>query len=129
MATTKLRAAALKAGYRSGLEQDNAALLKRKGVSFKYETLKIKYIGKPHIYTPDFQLANGIIVETKGRFTASDRAKHLLVKEQHPDLDIRFVFSNANARLSKRSKSTYAQWCEKHGFLYAEGYIPEEWMR
>lgn len=122
-----LRKSALKAGYRSGLEQDNAKLLKANGVKFEYEAFAIKYIDKPHTYTPDFRLGNGVIVETKGRFTASDRAKHLLVKAQHPELDIRFVFSNANARLSKRSKSTYAQWCEKHGFQYAEGLIPEEW--
>ena len=79
-------------------------------------------------YTPDFRLPNGIIVETKGRFISDDRKKHLLVQQQHPDLDIRFVFSNSKAKLNKGAKSTYADWCIKHGFLYADKTIPEEWL-
>lgn len=67
-------------------------------------------------------------METKGRFTATDRKKHLLVKAQRPDLDIRFVFSNSRAKLNKGSKTTYADWCNKHGFLYADKLIPTEWL-
>ena len=80
-------------------------------------------------YTPDFILENGIIIETKGRFTAADRFKHWCVKEQHPEYDIRFVFSNPQAKLSKGAKSTYADWCDKHGFLYAKEKIPMEWIK
>lgn len=80
-------------------------------------------------YTPDFVLANGIIVETKGRFITSDRQKHLMIKEQHPDLDIRFVFSNPNSKLYKGSKTTYADWCDKHGFKWAKEEIPLEWIK
>lgn len=47
-----------------------------------------------------------------------DMKKHLLIKEQHPDLDIRFVFQNPNSTNSKRTKTTYANWCDKHGFKY-----------
>jgi len=124
-----IRQSALKAGYRSGLEQDNAAHLKRHRCKYEYEKQKIPYIPKPKTYTPDFVLDNGVIIETKGRFTASDRAKHLLIKKQHPDLDIRFVFTNSRQKISKRSPTTYAQWCEKHGFQYAESLIPKEWMK
>jgi len=128
MATPKIRREALKAGYRSGLEQDNAKHLKQNNCKYEYEKHVISYIANPKRYTPDFKLENGIYIETKGRFTASDRSKHLLVKSQHPDLDIRFVFTNPNQRISKRSNTTYAQWCEKHGFEYAQGLIPKEWM-
>ena len=128
MAAPKIRREALKAGYRSGLEQDNAKHLKQNKCGYEYEKHTINYIAKPNRYTPDFRLENGIYIETKGRFTATDRAKHLLVKDQHPDLDIRFVFTNPNQRISKRSNTTYAQWCEKHGFEYAQGLIPNEWM-
>lgn len=124
-----LRQSALKAGYRSGLEQDNAKHLERNKVAYEYEKQKISYVTKARSYTPDFVLANGVIVETKGRFIPSDRAKHLLIKEQHPQLDIRFVFSNSNQRLSKTSSQTYGGWCERHGFLYADGLIPVEWMK
>ena len=124
----RVRAAALKAGFRSGLEQDNAAWLKKHGVGFEYEKSKIKYVTQPHTYTPDFVLANGIIIETKGRFLGKDRTKHLLIKKQHPGLDIRFVFSNSSKKLSKVSKTTYAGWCKKHGFRYADKLVPESWM-
>lgn len=124
-----VRKQALKAGFRSGLEQDNAAYLRKNKVDFTYEEDKIKYITKPRTYTPDFVLGNGVIIETKGRFMPSDRTKHLLIKEQHPELDIRFVFSNSKTRLSKRSKTTYGQWCDKHGFQYADRIIPLEWTK
>jgi hypothetical protein len=128
-------ASARKNGWRSGLEQRNAAHLDKLGVSYEYEKLKIPYT-KPetkHTYTPDFPLTSlgtgkKIIVETKGLFSLDDQKKHLLVKEQHPHLDIRFVFTNPNGRHNKRVKRTYADWCEKHGFLYAKEIIPKEWL-
>lgn len=126
---TKRQAARIK-GYRSGLEETVDGLLKAKGIDGEYEQHKIRYI-KPatnHKYTPDFKLPNGIYVETKGRFTTADRKKHLLIKEQYPDLDIRFLFYNANNRLSKKSKTTYADWCNKNGFIFAEKEIPDSWL-
>lgn len=120
-----------KGAYRSGLEANTASQLERKGVPFLYEGFKIRYLvpASLHYYTPDFVLmTNGIIVETKGQFTSEDRKKHILIKEQHPDLDIRFVFSNANSKLSKRSNTTYGDWCEKHGFKFATKAIPEVWL-
>lgn len=54
--------------------------------------------------------------------------KHLHIKAEHPDLDIRFVFSNSKQRISKTSKTTYADWCLKHGFQYADKEVPKEWL-
>lgn len=122
----------LKYGFRSGLEKRVADELNSQGISFSYEEMKIEYTrpARQSKYTPDFVLTNsGIIVETKGRFMTDDRAKHLLLKAEHPHLDIRFVFSNPKQRISKASKTTYAMWCEKHGFKYAKGSIPIEWLR
>lgn len=119
----------IKHGYRSGLEDKISKQLQESGVSFEYETLKIQYeVNETRRYTPDFILPNGIIIETKGRFVAADRKKHLLIQQQHSELDIRFVFSNSRAKLSKGAKSTYGEWCEKHGFLYADKQIPQEWL-
>tara|TARA_Y200000002_G_scaffold370088_1_gene365114 strand:+ start:348 stop:773 length:426 start_codon:yes stop_codon:yes gene_type:complete len=117
--------------FRSGLEEHVADQLDQLGVSFEYETLIIKFIrpSKMHRYTPDFILPNKIIIETKGRFLTKDRQKHLLVKKQNPDLDIRFVFSNPNQKISKTSKTTYAMWCESKGFLYAKQTIPTTWLK
>lgn len=118
-------------GFRSGLEERVAANLTSKGVGFKFEELVIPYVTPPknHRYTPDFVLPNGIIVETKGRFLTADRQKHLLVKAQHPQHDIRFVFSNSRTRISKASPTTYAMWATKHGFQFADKDIPDAWIK
>jgi hypothetical protein len=73
-------------------------------------------------------LPNGIIIESKGRFISQDRKKHKLIREQHPDLDIRFVFSNPNTTIGKKSKTTYGLWCQRLGILYATASIPEAWL-
>lgn len=112
---------------RSSFEDRIVAELTKAKVSFEYESMKIKYQKKPSTYTPDIVLGNGIIIEIKGYFDAEDRAKHLLVKEQHPDLDIRFVFYGSKKKIHKNSPTTYADWAEKHGFKYAEGSIPKDW--
>jgi hypothetical protein len=126
----KVRQRALRAGYRSGLEQDTAKFLKERGVKFTYEQFKIKWVDpKTKTYTPDFVLENGIIIETKGRFISPDRAKHLAVRDQYPDLDIRFVFTNSKAKLYKGSKTTYGMWCDRYGFKYADRVIPNAWLK
>ena len=72
-------------GYRSGLEDKIAQQLKKANISVEYETLSIKYTVPAVLrtYTPDFFLPNGIVIESKGRFTAEDRKKHLL----HPHVE------------------------------------------
>ena len=124
--------AGLKHGHKSGLEQSiQKQIVTVEGKPTVYEdhndmiTYEVHEIKK---YYRDFRLANGIIIETKGRFMTADRKKHLLIKKQHPDLDVRFVFSNPNQKLYKGAKSTAAQWCEKYGFKYAKKSIPEEWF-
>ena len=123
--------AAKKYGYRSGLEKTVADQIKKRGLRVKYEdpSSRISFTqpALDRTYTPDFILPNGIVVETKGRFTLEDRKKHLWIQEQ-TDYDIRFVFSSSKAKIRKGSKTSYADWCTKHGFLYADTLIPEEWF-
>lgn len=117
--------------YKSGLEEKVANQLKTLGITEDiYEKMTIEYIvpESTHKYTPDFSLPNGTIVETKGIFELEDRKKHLLIKQQHPELDIRFVFSNSRSKIYKGSKTTYAQWCSKNNFKYADKLIPKEWL-
>ena len=121
---------ARKYGYRSGLEKKLADELKVLKVKFSYESLKIEWEDLAYrTYTPDFVLNNGIIIESKGMFTAADRLKHLAIKRQHPKLDIRFVFENSRRKLRKGAKSTYGEWCYKYGLLYSNRVIPEEWVK
>ena len=117
--------------YRSGLEEEIVKELETAGIEYSYEKHYVDYTlpATKHHYLPDFVLSNGIIVEAKGIFDVEDRKKHLAIKEQPPDLDIRFVFSNAGAKISKTSKTTYAMWCEKNGFKYATKLIPDSWLR
>lgn len=125
--------AAFRLGYRSGLEKKISDQIVNAGIELLYETDKIHYIipSRQAKYTPDFKLPKPggfFFVETKGIWTVQDRAKHILVKQQCPDIDIRFVFSNQNARLYKGSPTTYAMYCDKHGFRYAAKLIPEDWL-
>jgi hypothetical protein len=128
---SKLRANAIKHGYRSGFEHKVSDQLKENKIKFEYETTVIPYI-KPetkHTYTIDFTLPNGILVETKGRWVIEDRKKHLLIKKQHPELDIRIVFMSGKTKIRKGSKTTYGMFCDKHGILWAEKTIPESWLK
>lgn len=123
----------LRSGYRSGLEDKVATQLNTIGLPYEYEPKdgKISYTkpAKPSKYTPDFTFPGcPIIVETKGRFVTADRQKHVLIKQQNPEYDVRFVFSNSRQRLSKISPTTYGMWCDKYGFKYADKLIPEEWI-
>jgi hypothetical protein len=112
------------------LEEKIAREMAAKGVEIRYEEERIAFIqpARAAKYCPDWILPSGIIVETKGRFMVADRQKHLIIKEQHPDLDIRFVFSSSRGRISKASKTTYAMWCQKYGFLFADRSIPDAWL-
>lgn len=127
-------AVAVKYGFRSGLEKKVADFLREHKVEFSYECDKIHYKvpESDHVYTPDFRVKTRsgklILIETKGRFLLEDRKKHLLIRAQYPNLDIRLVFQNPNAKLDKRSKTTYCMWAEKHGFQWAGKCIPEEWL-
>ncbi len=126
----KARRMAIKYGYRSGLEHQLSLYLDEHKVKYDYENIKIEWEDLAYrTYTPDFILYNGIIIETKGRFLAADRRKHIAIKKQHPKLDIRFVFTNSKAKLSKGAKSSYADWCIKHGFRYYDRIIPEDWLK
>lgn len=117
--------------YRSGLEDRNASHMEKLGVSFDFELYHIKYVvpARDAKYTPDFVLRNGIIVETKGIWEVEDRKKHLLIREQYPDLDIRLVFSSSKSKIYKGSPTSYADFCTKHGILFADKLIPLAWLK
>ena len=114
--------------FRSKLEKQVADLLDTVGASYEYETHKVAYTIMHH-YNPDFILPNGIMLETKGYWDSEDRRKILAVVRDNPDLDLRMVFQAPFNKISKKSKTTYAQWCEKHGILWAAVHaIPIDWL-
>lgn len=116
-------------GYRSNFELDIANQLAKNKVPFSYEKEAFAYVRNSK-YTPDFYLKEqGFYIEAKGLFTSQDRGKHLLIKKQYPDLDLRFLFMNANNKLYKGSKTTYGGWCERHDIEWCQGFIPKEWLK
>lgn len=124
-------AVGLRQGFRSGLEELNAKFLKAQGHEVNFEAIVIPFevpLTKRK-YTPDFLLENGIIIETKGKLEPSDRAKHMFIKLQHPELDVRFVFQRPHDKINKGSKTTYAVWSEKYGFKWATRVIPADWLK
>ena len=130
MIVEKKNEAATTRRYRSKLERRVAESVEARGCDCEYEPVEIRYTIPARVagYVPDFRLRNGIIVEVKGRWDAADRRKHEFVRAEHPELDIRFVFSNPWARISKESDTTYADYCDKKGWLYAKGSIPSSWL-
>ena len=114
--------------FRSKLEERVATLLMTLGVSYEYESTKVPYTIQ-HNYTPDFVLPNYVHLEAKGYWAAEDRRKILAVKKDNPELDFRMVFQSPYNKISKRSKTTYAQWCDRHGIPWTAFHeIPIEWL-
>lgn len=132
----------LEASYRSGLEKNIAAQLEAEGLSFDYENLKLEYNVPARVskYTPDFRVGT-IVIESKGAFghgpgrfsggdPAKERQKLILIKQQHPDIDLRIVFQRASTKIYKGSPTTYAKWATDSGFLWADkGTIPPDWIK
>lgn len=113
--------------FRSKYEETVYNNVLENGFCVEYEPFALAYLVKGNYY-PDFVLPNGIIVEAKGYFDSRSRAKMVAVKKNNPDLDIRMLFMNSKTKVRKGSKLTYADWCEKYKYPYADGMIPLEWF-
>ena len=114
--------------FRSNLEKSVADLLEQLGVSYLYESEKLSYTIS-HNYTPDFVLPNYKYLEAKGYWAAEDRRKILAVKRDNPDIDLRMIFQSPYNTISKKSKTTYAQWCDRHDIPWTSYKdIPIDWL-
>ena len=116
--------------FRSQFEKRVALDIRMQGGKFEYEQHKIPYRPQVKTYTPDFYIPEtDIYIEAKGRFISSDRTKMLMVQQQHPELDIRFLFMNCHQKIYKGSKTSYGQWCGKHNFKWANKVVPVDWLK
>lgn len=118
----------IKPNFRSKFEEDVYVAAKRNRKSLKHEPFFIEYVMRGS-YLPDYVLPNGIIIEAKGYLDAGCCKKMRAVKRTNPNLDIRFVFQNANGKRNKRAKLKNWEWAERHGFPWAEGTIPLDWWK
>jgi hypothetical protein len=119
--------------YRSGLEVSLSKQLIEAGVPFRFEPDQLPYIrnGKVAWYTPDFKVADGTYLEGKGYFHGGDkdRQKLILIKNQHPEIDLRIVFQKESTPVSKDTTLTYGDWADTCGFTWAGGgKIPQDWL-
>lgn len=112
------RKSSRKGPYKSGLEKRFAELLFKHGVKAKYEARRFEFVRMAH-YLPDWQISDTLYIETKGYFSPRNRSDLLSFREQHPGIEIYLIFSAPENRLTSKSKTTYAQWCEKHGFRWS----------
>jgi len=116
----------------SGLEGPTANALSTSRVPYSFLTVRLKIYavwGKA-AYVPKFTFGEGtsIVIETVDVFTTENRLIYLDVKLQYPEIDIRFIFPDPN-RCFRGQKTTYAKWCEQHGFKYSGQTVPEEWIK
>jgi hypothetical protein len=96
--------------------------LKRSKVSYEYEPCRIPYLIAGH-YTPDWRVRtpNGyLFIEGKGYFRPEAKRKLIAVKRANPNIDLRIVFYS--------SIKSNIRWAERHGFRYAIGSIPKDWL-
>lgn len=139
--------------YRSAFEKKVAASLEKLGVKFTYEALSLEYdvrlprscycmncrsggaIMQTRLYLVDFTFPKKgkmVIIESKGRFTASDRKKMLSIIKRYGDrYDIKLLFQRDNY-LTKKHGQRYSQWCEKNGVDYSispSGDVPKDWIK
>ncbi len=115
-------------GLKSGFERSIDANLRSRGKEYTYETLELPYI-LHGTYHPDFMINGGaVVVEAKGVLDRDSKRKMVAIRKQYPDLDIRFLFMEADKKVPG-TKQSHGQWATKNGFPWAEGIeIPEEWF-
>jgi len=110
--------------FRSGLEKVVGDHLNAALIPFLHESEKLKYVvpESSKTYNPDFTIpeAPHLIVEAKGIFSAADRKKMVLIKQQYPERQILMVFGRARNFLRKGSKTTYADWCDKNEIKWVD---------
>ena len=116
--------------FRSGLEEKVADLLVSLGVDYEYEETSYPYTIQ-HQYTPDFVLPDsGVILEVKGYWDPPSRRKIRQVIKDNPNIDLRMVFQDPYKRISKKSKTTYAKWCERYSIRWCAAHgIPVDWLK
>jgi Phage endonuclease I len=105
---------------RSKLELRFEDILLEAKAEYEYEVTVIPYIvpESSHKYTVDWTLLNGLLIETKGYLSDhQERNKYVLLKQQYPELDLRFVFDNPN-KLCGGTKYSHAKWADKYGFQW-----------
>jgi len=108
-------------------------------IPWMYEPEKWDWVPPIKKYTPDFKImrkdGSFFYVEFKGYFRSEDKTKMIAIKKQYPHLDVRFVFADASKPVEGAkprkdgTKLSNAEWCERYGYLWADKFMPDEWLK
>ena len=134
--------------YRTDFEAITAEQLQSWDISFEYEPARLRYKdndGRKRITRPDFHLKpksndphGGMFVEAKALLKHDHLARYECLKEQRPDLDIRFVFEEPDRAISHYSLDngegetrvvSYSEWADMNGFKWAGETVPKAWIK
>jgi hypothetical protein len=113
--------------HRSNLETQVEEALLAQGYAPQYEPEKFGYVLHRQ-YRPDFKVGD-VYVEVKGWWPPAERTKFLAVIMNNPGLPIFVALQRPFMTLSKQSKTTYAQWCTKHGVAWCPIPIPPDFIK
>ena len=111
-----------------------AQQLKELGLDYEFEANSFEY-HIPKKYTPDFLVKTPkgeLIVEVKGYHTgiaswASDMVHFL---RQHPEIDYRIIFLDANKKFNRHYQSTMGDWANRNNITFSDkGIFPKEWLK
>lgn len=112
--------------YRSRIEGLVAVELSNMGLEFEYETDKFPYM-IPKKYTPDFKVGE-LYIEVKGFWAPDERTKLKYVLLQNPDIKLVVALQTPHRKITKKSPTSYAQWCEKHSIPWCPCPPPKEFI-
>ena len=105
--------------FRSGFEYDVSKQLQPYG--FSYEPFQVPYRIERK-YTPDFVYERNdqqYLIECKGYFRAGDTQKYRSIANcLGSNQELIFILMKPNQKVSKSTKNTMAQWCDKHEILW-----------
>ena len=105
--------------FRSGFEYDVSKQLQPYG--FSYEPWQVDYKIERK-YTPDFVYERGgrtYLIECKGYFRSGDTQKYRSIAKSLPwTSELIFVLMKPDQKVSKNTKNTMAQWCDKNSILW-----------
>ena len=105
--------------FRSEFERDVATQLQPFG--FSYEPFQVPYRIERK-YPPDFVYEYNertYLIECKGYFRAGDTQKYRSIANcLGSDQELIFILMKPNQKVSKSTKNTMAQWCDKHNILW-----------
>lgn len=109
-----------------------------RGAQLDYETERLTYTITSD-YIPDFVITKKdggkIYIEAKGNgrsFDSKVQQKMIAVKNQHPDKDIRIVFTADGKIGSVRKNGSYrrqSDWSRDNGFVFSIREIPLDWFK